>query len=158
MNLNQAIPDFELPATGDKQFKLSQHSSKLLVIYFYPKDSTPGCTSEGQQFRDLSAEFEVAGAEIFGISRDSVKSHENFKAKYAFPFDLLADTEEKACSLFGVIKMKNMYGKQVRGIERSTFVIEHGLLRREWRGVKVDGHAREVLEFVESLGKSAAHG
>lgn len=158
MNLNQAIPDFELPATGNKQFKLSQHSSKLLVIYFYPKDSTPGCTSEGQQFRDLFAEFKAAGVEIFGISRDSVKSHENFKAKYGFPFDLLADTEEIACGLFGVIKMKNMYGKQVRGIERSTFVIEHGLLRREWRAVKVDGHAREVLEFVKSLGKSATHG
>jgi peroxiredoxin Q/BCP len=158
MNLNQAIPDFEIPATGDKQFKLSQHSSKLLVIYFYPKDSTPGCTSEGQLFRDMFAEFEAAGAEIFGISRDSVKSHENFKAKYGFPFDLLADTEEIACSLFGVIKLKNMYGKQVRGIERSTFVIEHGLLRREWRAVKVDGHATEVLEYVKSLGKTAAHG
>jgi thioredoxin-dependent peroxiredoxin len=158
MNLNQAIPDFELPATGDKQFKLSHHSSKLLVIYFYPKDSTPGCTSEGKQFGDLFTEFEAAGAEIFGISRDSVKSHEKFKAKYGFPFDLLADTEEIACSQFGVIKMKNMYGKQVHGIERSTFVIEHGLLRREWRAVKVDGHASEVLEFVKSLGKSVTHG
>ena len=158
MNLNQAIPDFELPATGEKQFKLSHHLTELLVIYFYPKDSTPGCTSEGQQFRDLYAEFKTAGAEIFGISRDSVKSHENFKSKYAFPFDLLSDTDETACNLFGVIKMKNMYGKQVRGIERSTFVIERGLLCREWRAVKVGGHAQEVLEFVKSLGKAATNG
>jgi peroxiredoxin Q/BCP len=150
--LNQAIPDFELPATGGKQFRLSQYSGKNLVIYFYPKDSTPGCTTEGQQFRDLHAAFQNAGAEILGISRDSLKSHENFKAKQNFPFDLLADSEEKACNLFGVIKMKNMYGKQVRGIERSTFVIDSkGVLRREWRGVKVDGHAQAVLDFVKTL-------
>lgn len=150
--LNQAIPDFELPATGGRIFQLSQYHGSKLVLYFYPKDSTPGCTTEGQQFRDLYPEFRAAGAEIFGISRDTLKSHENFKGKQSFPFQLLADTEELACTLFGVIKMKNMYGKQVRGIERSTFVIgPDGLLRREWRGVKVPGHAQAVLEFIQSL-------
>lgn len=150
--LNQAIPDFELPATGGRQFKLSQYGGTKLVLYFYPKDATPGCTSEGQQFRDLYDNFKAAGAEIFGISRDSLKSHENFKAKYNFQFDLLADTEEQACSLFNVIKMKNMYGKQVRGIERSTFVIDgKGVLRGEWRGVKVPGHAQTVLDFIQSI-------
>lgn len=150
--LNQAIPDFELPATGARQFKFSQYAGTKLVLYFYPKDSTPGCTTEGQQFRDLYPKFKDAGAEIFGISRDSLKSHENFKAKQNFPFDLLADTEEVACSLFGVIKMKNMYGKQFRGIERSTFVIDkNGLLRQEWRGVKVPNHAQAVLDFIQSI-------
>ena len=150
--LNQAIPDFELPATGARQFKLSQYGGTKLVLYFYPKDSTPGCTTEGQQFRDLYPKFKEAGAEVFGISRDSLKSHENFKEKQNFPFDLLADTEELACSLFGVIKMKNMYGKQFRGIERSTFVIdENGLLRQEWRGVKVPHHAQAVLDFIQSI-------
>lgn len=150
--LNQAIQDFELPATGGKTFKLSDHRGKKLVIYFYPKDSTPGCTSEGQQFRDLHAEFQKANAEVFGISRDSIKSHENFKAKQSFPFDLLSDSDELACALFNVIKMKNMYGKQVRGIERSTFVIDQqGVLCREWRGVKVKDHVQEVLDFVITL-------
>ena len=150
--LNQAIPDFELPSTGDKTFKLSDHRGKILVIYFYPKDSTPGCTTQGQQFRDAYGDFQAAGAEIVGISRDSLKSHENFKAKFSFPFELLSDAEEQACSLFDVIKMKNMYGKQVRGIQRSTFVIDkRGVLVHEWRGVKVDGHVREVLDFVKTL-------
>ena len=149
---NQSVADFELPATGGKIFQLSALNNKFLVLYFYPKDSTPGCTTEAQQFRDLYPRFQAAGCEVHGISRDSLKSHENFKAKQALPFDLLSDAEEKACGLFGVIKMKNMYGKQVRGIERSTFVIDsQGVLRREWRGVKVPGHAQEVLEFVESL-------
>lgn len=149
---NQSVADFELPATGGKIFQLSALNNKFLVLYFYPKDSTPGCTSEAQQFRDLYPRFQAAGCEVYGISRDSLKSHENFKAKQALPFDLLSDAEEKACGLFGVIKMKNMYGKQVRGIERSTFIIDsQGVLRREWRGVKVPGHAQEVLEFVESL-------
>ena len=150
--LNQSIPDFELPSTGGKSFKLSDYRGKTLVLYFYPKDSTPGCTAQGQQFRDAYADFQAAGAEIFGISRDSLKSHENFKAKFSFPFALLSDTDELACGLFDVIKQKNMYGKQVRGIERSTFVIDvHGLLVREWRKVKVDGHAAEVLSFIQSL-------
>ena len=149
---NTSLQDFQLPSTGGKNFKLSDHLGKILVIYFYPKDSTPGCTTQGQQFRDHYADFQAANAEIFGISRDSIKSHENFKAKFEFPFDLLADTEELACQLFGVIKMKKMYGKEVRGIERSTFIINtEGALIREWRGVKVDGHIPEVLAFVRSL-------
>lgn len=150
--LNQAIPDFELPSTGGKTFRLSDYLGRILVIYFYPKDSTPGCTTQGQQFRDAYADFKSVNADIVGISRDSLKSHENFKAKFSFPFELLSDTEEKACSLFDVIKMKNMYGKQVRGIQRSTFVIDkNGQLVREWRGVKVDGHVPEVLDFVKTL-------
>lgn len=150
--LNQPVSDFELPATGNTVFKLSDYHGKTLVLYFYPKDSTPGCTSQGLQFRDLYADFKAAGAEIFGISRDSLKSHENFKAKFSFPFELLSDQEEVACTLFNVIRMKNMYGKQVRGIERSTFVIgPDGTLLREWRKVRVDGHAKEVLEFIQSL-------
>ncbi|MDH4456222.1 MAG: peroxiredoxin [Candidatus Methylopumilus sp.] len=149
---NKSPQDFELPSTGGKTFKLSEHLGKTLVIYFYPKDSTPGCTTQGQQFRDHYADFAAANTEIFGISRDSIKSHENFKAKFEFPFDLLADTEELACQLFGVIKMKKMYGKEVRGIERSTFIINtEGALIHEWRGVKVDGHIPEVLAFVCSL-------
>ncbi len=150
--LNQPVPDFELSATGGALFQLSQCRGKNLVIYFYPKDSTPGCTTEGQNFRDLHADFLAADTVVFGVSRDSLKSHENFKCKQSFPFELLCDAEEKACALFGVIKMKNMYGKQVRGIERSTFAIDAaGVLRREWRGVKVAGHAQEVLDFVKTL-------
>ena len=150
--LNQSIPDFELPATSGTQFRPSDFAGKILVLYFYPKDSTPGCTTEGQQFRDLHTQFKAANAEIFGISRDAIKSHENFKTKQCFPFELLSDAEELACLLFGVIKMKNMYGKQVRGIERSTFVIDaNGLVCREWRGVKVNGHAQDVLDFVKTL-------
>lgn len=150
--LNQPVPDFALPATSGNTFKLSDFLGRYLVVYFYPKDSTPGCTTQGMQFRDAYADFKQANAEIIGISRDSVKSHENFKAKFSFPFELAADTEEVACSIFSVIKMKNMYGKQVRGIERSTFVINpEGIVVREWRGVKVDGHALEVLTFIQSL-------
>jgi peroxiredoxin Q/BCP len=150
--LNQPVTNFQLPATSGKHFQLSDYIGKNLILYFYPKDSTPGCTTQGIQFRDAYPQFQQANAEIFGISRDSLKSHENFKAKFTFPFELLADTEELACNLFGVIKMKNMYGKQVRGIERSTFVIDkNGALVKEWRGVKVDGHAEEVLKFVQSL-------
>lgn len=150
--LNQPVADFQLPATSGKTFQPSDYLGKNLVIYFYPKDSTPGCTTQGIQFRDAYHQFQSLNTEIFGISRDSLKSHENFKAKFTFPFELLADTEEIACKLFGVIKMKNMYGKQVRGIERSTFVIDqHGTVVKEWRGVKVDGHAAEVLSFIESL-------
>lgn len=147
----QAVSEFELPSTGGKTFKLSDYSEKTLVIYFYPKDATPGCTTQGQQFRDLYPDFQAAGIEIFGISRDSLKSHENFKAKFNFPFELLSDTQEIACTLFNVMKMKNMYGKQVRGIERSTFLIDQGALVKEWRGVKADGHANEVLNFIKNL-------
>ncbi|MDD5403257.1 MAG: peroxiredoxin [Sulfuricella sp.] len=150
--MNQPIPDFELPATGDKPFRLSALQGRKVVLYFYPRDSTPGCTTEAQQFRDLYPQFQAAGCEVYGISRDSLKSHENFKARQALPFELLSDGEEKACGLFDVIKMKNMYGKQVRGIERSTFVFDAaGALRRAWRGVKVPGHAEEVLAFVKGL-------
>ncbi|HEY4713744.1 MAG TPA: peroxiredoxin [Aquirhabdus sp.] len=150
--LNQVVPEFELPSTGGKTFKLSDYLGKTVVIYIYPKDSTPGCTTQGQQFRDAYAEFQAANTEIFGISRDSLKSHENFKAKFSFPFDLLSDADELACGLFNVMKMKNMYGKQVRSIERSTFVIDaKGILVKEWRGVKADGHANEVLNFVKTL-------
>ncbi|MEQ1598266.1 MAG: peroxiredoxin [Methylotenera sp.] len=150
--LNQTVPDFELPATSGKTFKLSDYQGKALVIYFYPKDNTPGCTTQGMQFRDNYAEFQAANAEIVGVSRDNLKSHENFKAKFTLPFELLADTEELACGIFGVMKMKNMYGKQVRGVERSTFIIDkNGTLVHEWRGVKVDGHAQEVLNFIKAL-------
>lgn len=150
--LNQPVPDFQLPATSGKTFRLSDYLGKNLVLYFYPKDSTPGCTTQGMQFRDAYAEFQKLNTEIFGISRDSLKSHDNFKAKFTFPFELLSDTEELACTQFGVMKMKNMYGKQVRGIERSTFIIDkNGKLIKEWRGVKVDGHATEVLGFIATL-------
>lgn len=152
--LNQPVPDFALPATSGKTLQLSDFLGQYVVVYFYPKDSTPGCTTQGMQFRDAYADFQQANTAIVGISRDSVKSHENFKAKFSFPFELMADTEELACSLFGVMKMKNMYGKQVRGVERSTFVINpQGELIREWRGVKVDGHAKEVLTFIQSLSR-----
>ena len=150
--LDTKIPDFTLPATGGQQFSLAAQAGKVVIIYFYPKDSTPGCTTEAQQFRDLYDRFVAVDAVILGISRDSVKSHENFKAKQALPFELGADADETVCNLFAVMKMKNMYGKQVRGIERSTFVIDrNGVLRREWRGVKVPGHAQDVLDFVSSL-------
>ena len=145
-------PDFELPATGGATFKLSEHKGRGVVLYFYPKDNTPGCTTEGQDFSALHAEFQALGWDIYGVSRDSLKAHENFKAKFAFPFRLLADVDELVCELYGVMKLKNMYGKQVRGIERSTFAITpDGLLAREWRGVKVPDHARQVLDFVRSL-------
>ena len=150
--LDTKIPDFTLPATSGQQFSLAAQAGKVAVIYFYPKDSTPGCTTEAQQFRDLYDRFVAVDAVILGISRDSVKSHENFKAKQALPFELGADADETVCNLFAVMKMKNMYGKQHRGIERSTFVIDRkGLLRKEWRGVKVPGHAQEVLDFVTTL-------
>jgi len=150
--LGKPVKDFSLPSTGGATFKLSEHQGRKLVLYFYPKDNTPGCTTEGAGFRDHHKEFRKAGAEIFGVSRDSVRSHEGFKSKLAFPFELLSDADEAACAQFGVIKMKNMYGKKVRGIERSTFVIDgKGVLAREWRGVKVPGHVEEVLSFVKTL-------
>ena len=145
-------PEFSLPATSARQISLSELRGKIVVIYFYPKDNTPGCTNESKDFAALNDEFSAAGCEIFGISRDSIKSHENFKAKLELPFDLISDTDEVACEAFGVMKMKNMYGKQVRGIERSSFVIDaEGRIAREWRAVKVPGHAAEVLSFVQSL-------
>ena len=150
--IDTMISDFELPATGDKLFRLADLQGKTLVIYFYPKDSTPGCTSEAQQFRDLNPDFIKAGCVVVGVSRDTIRSHENFKAKQNLPFALLSDADEKLCTQFSVIRMKSMYGKQVRGIERSTFVIDgQGVLRREWRGVKTQGHAQEVLDYVTKL-------
>ena len=147
-----ASADFQLPATGGQTFRLSEQHGNIVVLYFYPKDNTPGCTTEGQEFRDLHVQFEQAGAVVAGISRDSVKSHENFKVKEGFPFPLLADVDEKVCEQFGVMKLKNMYGKQVRGVERSTFVFDRsGNLAKEWRAVKAPGHAAEVLAFVRTL-------
>jgi peroxiredoxin Q/BCP len=145
------VTDFTAAATGG-DFTLSQHRGKTVVLYFYPKDNTPGCTTEGADFRDRAKAFAKAGAIIAGVSRDSLKSHENFKAKMDFPFALISDHDEALCQQFGVIKMKNMYGKKVRGIERSTFVIDgKGRLAREWRGVKVAGHVDEVLAFVQGM-------
>jgi peroxiredoxin Q/BCP len=149
---DKTVSDFTVHSTGGKEFRLSAVGSKLIVLYFYPKDNTPGCTTEGAQFRDLYPQFQKAGVAVCGVSRDSVKSHENFKAKMHFPFELLSDEDEKVCNLFGVMKLKNMYGKKVRGIERSTFVLDKDrVIRREWRGVKVPGHVQEVLDFVKTV-------
>lgn len=150
--LNLIVPEFSAAMTGGQTFRLSDYKDKTLVLYFYPKDNTPGCITEGMRFRDLHPQFQAANAEIFGISRDSIRSHEGFKAKLAMTFDLISDPDETVCNLFNVMKMKNMYGKKVRGIERSTFVIDGtGKLVKEWRGVKVPGHVDEVLEFVKTL-------
>jgi peroxiredoxin Q/BCP len=146
------VADFTLPATDGANFQLHATRGKSLVIFFYPKDNTPGCTTESQQFRDLYEEFRKTNCEVVGISRDSMKSHENFKAKFSLPYPLLSDSEEKVCEQFAVMKLKNMYGKQVRGIERSTFVLDAaGKLVKEWRGLKADGHAQQVLDFVRTL-------
>ena len=146
------FPDFDIPSTGARPFNVRSVHGKTLIVYFYPKDSTPGCTTEAQEFRDLHVEFTKAGGTVLGVSRDSLKSHENFKAKQELPFDLLSDADERLCAYFGVIKEKKLYGKPVRGIERSTFVFDgKGQLLREWRGVKAPGHAQEVLDFVRSL-------
>ncbi|MFZ6772495.1 peroxiredoxin [Undibacterium sp. SXout7W] len=149
--LHCQVPHFTAPMTSGKEFQLSDYSGKNLVIYFYPKDNTPGCTTESIAFREAYAGFQQANTEVFGISRDSLRSHEGFKNKLALPFELISDPDETLCQLFNVMKMKNMYGKQVRGIERSTFVIDAtGTLVKEWRGVKVAGHVDEVLEFVSA--------
>nr|WP_082219735.1 peroxiredoxin [Massilia sp. NR 4-1] len=145
------LADFSAAMTSGQTFQLSGRPARYTVLYFYPKDNTPGCTTESMAFRDLHAQFAQAGAEIYGISRDSLRSHENFKAKLELPFELISDPEEALCQQFGVMKLKQMYGKQVRGIERSTFVIDAtGKIVKEWRGVKVPGHVDEVLEFVAS--------
>ena len=148
--LNQPVPDFQLPATSGKTFQRSDYLGKRLVIYFYPKDSTPGCTTQGMQFRDAYADFQAKNTEIFGISRDSLKSHENFKAKFSFPFELLADTEEVACTLFNVIKMKNMYGKQVRGIERSAKCVLRQL-KKNWRSLRRELTSRDCNYSIFQL-------
>lgn len=150
---NDQAPDFSAAATADETLALADFAGNPLVLYFYPRDNTPGCTQEGKDFRDLHGDFARAGAAIVGVSRDSVKKHENFKAKYDFPFALLADTDETLCNAYGVLKEKNMYGKKHIGIERSTFVIDgDGVVRHVWRGVKVRGHAEEVLAAVRALG------
>lgn len=150
--LNKKAPNFDLPATGEQTLSLKDFKDKNLVIYFYPKDNTPGCTTEGQNFRDLYPEFQKLDTEILGVSRDSVRVHEGFKKKQEFPFELLSDKDEEMCNAYDVIKLKKMFGKEYMGIERSTFVIDKsGKLRQEWRKVKVKGHADEVLEAVKSL-------
>jgi thioredoxin-dependent peroxiredoxin len=152
VEVGKKVTNFELPATGDQSISLNALKGKKVVLYFYPKDSTPGCTMEGQGFRDARAKFSRQNTVILGVSRDSLRSHENFKAKQTFNFELLSDTEETLCTQFDVIKMKNMYGKQVRGIERSTFLIdEAGVLRQEWRKVKVKDHVQQVLDAVKAL-------
>lgn len=152
MELDRIVPDFMLPATSGKTFVLSELRGSKVVLYFYPKDSTPGCTTESAQFRDHHPEFIEAGCAVFGISRDSLRSHENFKSRLELPFELLSDVDERACNLFAVIKEKNMYGKKVRGIERSTFLIDgQGVLRQAWRGVKVSEHVQAVLDAVRGL-------
>ena len=150
--LDKKVPDFKANATSGKDIVLSACRGYHVVIYFYPRDNTPGCTAESQDFRDLYAQFKTEKTCIFGISKDSLTSHENFKAKYELPFELISDPDGKLCDLFDVIKMKNMYGRQVMGIERSTFLIDkNGVLREEWRKVKVNDHAQTVLEAVAAL-------
>lgn len=151
-NTEATFPNFSAPMTSDKTFKLSELQGKNIVLFFYPKDNTPGCTTEGMNFRDLYGEFKDANTEVFGISRDSLRSHENFKAKLEMPYELISDSDEALCSTFDVIREKKMYGKIVRGIQRSTFVINaNGELVKEWRAVKVPGHVDEVLDYVKSM-------
>jgi thioredoxin-dependent peroxiredoxin len=151
--MTQIIADFELAATGNQRFSSAAFKGHPYILFFYPKDDTPGCTVEGQQFGDLHKDFIKAGYMVFGVSRDTLASHEKFKAKFSFPFDLLSDKDEVAVKLFGVMKEKNMYGKKVFGIERSTFIMgKAGEIVREWRGVKVDGHAAEVLNTLKTIG------
>ena len=152
--LDQPVADFEAQATGAKTVSLSGLKGRQVVIYFYPKDSTPGCTTEGQGFRDQYPQFVAANTEVFGVSRDGLKSHENFKAKQGFPFELISDKDEALCQLFDVIKLKKLYGKEYMGVDRSTFLIDqHGVLRQEWRGVKVPGHVDAVLAAAQALAK-----
>ena len=151
--IGDTVPDFSAPATSDLNFKLSDYKGKSnLVIYFYPKDSTPGCTTEGQDFRDLHDQFKSHDTEIFGVSKDTMKRHDNFKAKQSFTFELISDVDEEVCNLFNVIQLKKLYGKEYMGIVRSTFLIDkEGVLRQHWDKVRVKGHAAEVLEAVKEL-------
>lgn len=152
LKIGDKLPALKLPASGGREVALADYKGKKLVVYFYPKDNTPGCTTEGQDFARLYKKFTAAGAEIVGISRDSVKSHDNFAGKYGFPFPLLADVDEQACRTFDVIREKSLYGKKYLGVDRSTFLFDaKGVLRREWRGVKVASHAEEVLAAAEAL-------
>lgn len=153
--VNKPLPEFEAIATGGIRVSNTSHIGKTMVLYFYPKDNTPGCTTEAMQFRDKYKDFVKAGAHVFGVSRDNMRSHDEFKSKLELPFELIADTEEKMCHMFGVVKNKIMYGKKVKGIERSTFLIgPDGVLREEWRGLKVVGHVDEVLKSVKALKKA----
>ena len=150
--VNKSLPEFEALATGGQKVSNVSHQGQILVLYFYPKDNTPGCTTEAMQFRDKYADFVKAGAAVFGVSRDNMISHNDFKGKLELPFELIADTEEKLCHMFGVVKNKIMYGKKVKGIERSTFLVgPDGVLVQEWRGLKVPGHVEEVLKAVKSM-------
>lgn len=152
IKLDSTLPDFTVPATSGKTVTLSELAGKKVVIYFYPKDHTPGCTTQGQDFRDMHEEFLTADTLVFGVSRDSLRTHENFRAKQSFPFELISDPDESLCRLFDVIRKKKLYGKEYEGIERSTFLIDReGVLRREWRKVKVAGHVAEVLEAAREL-------
>ena len=156
LELQKAVPNFVAQATADTQVELAQLQGKQVVIYFYPKDHTPGCTTEGQEFRDAYPEFQAANTVVFGVSRDSLRTHENFKAKHGFPFELISDPEETLCQQFAVIKLKKLYGKEYLGIERSTFLIDaHGVLQHEWRKVKVKGHVAEVLAAAQQLNQAA---
>ena len=152
--LNEPVADFQAQATGGQTVSLSELKGRQVVVYFYPKDSTPGCTTQGQDFRDLLEQFKAADTEVFGVSRDGLKSHENFKAKQGFTFELISDKDEALCQLFDVIKLKKLYGKEYLGVDRSTFLIDRdGVLRQEWRGVKVPGHVQSVLEAAQTLSK-----
>ncbi|WP_315807851.1 peroxiredoxin [Pseudomonas sp. C9-3] len=152
VELNKPVADFHAPATSSVEFRLSELKGKQVVLYFYPKDSTPGCTTEGQGFRDKIEDFAKANTLVFGVSRDGIKSHENFKAKQCFPFELISDKDEAVCQLFDVIKLKKLYGKEYMGVDRSTFLIDaKGVLRHEWRGVKVPGHVDAVLAAAQAL-------
>lgn len=154
VELDKPVTDFQVQATSEQAVSLSALNGQQVVIYFYPKDSTPGCTTEGQGFRDQHEAFKAANTVVFGVSRDSLKSHENFKAKQAFPFELISDKDESLCQLFDVIKLKKLYGKEYLGVDRSTFLIDkEGVLRKEWRGVKVPGHVDAVLEQAQALNK-----
>ncbi|MBC2678633.1 peroxiredoxin [Pseudomonas baltica] len=152
--LNEPVADFKAQATSGQSVRLSELKGRQVVVYFYPKDSTPGCTTQGQDFRDLLEQFKAADTEVFGVSRDGLKSHENFKAKQGFTFELISDQDEALCQLFDVIKLKKLYGKEYLGVDRSTFLIDRdGVLRQEWRGVKVPGHVQSVLEAAQALSK-----
>ncbi|WP_417788057.1 peroxiredoxin [Stutzerimonas xanthomarina] len=150
--IDQPVPAFQAQATSDTQVNLESLKGKQVVLYFYPKDNTPGCTTQGQGFRDQHDAFVAANTVVFGVSRDSLKTHENFKAKQGFPFELISDKDERLCQLFDVIKLKKLYGKEYLGIDRSTFLIDRdGLFRQEWRGVKVPGHVEAVLQAAQAL-------
>ena len=152
--LNEPVADFQAQATSGQTVRLSELRGRQVVVYFYPKDSTPGCTTQGQDFRDLHEQFKAADTEVFGVSRDGLKSHENFKAKQGFTFELISDQDEALCQLFDVIKLKKLYGKEYLGVDRSTFLIDRdGVLRQEWRGVEVPGHVQSVLEAAQALSK-----